>query len=85
MKFKVEFRADQNPAIATGGMAITPNILWAAPPPEMIEQLMKAKEVKFYATNIDKASAIAFDWAFKTNNAADVLAKLLKACESPAR
>ena len=50
----------------------------------MIEQAMKAKEVKFLASNLDQASAIGFDWAFKLNNAADVVTKLLKACELPA-
>jgi hypothetical protein len=35
----------------------------------MIEQTMKAKEVKFLASNLDQASAIGFDWAFKLNNA----------------
>jgi hypothetical protein len=45
---------------------------------------MKAKEVKFLASNLDQASATGFDWAFKLNNAADVVTKLLKACELPA-
>ena len=59
-------------------------MLWLSLPPEMIEQTLKAKEVKFLASNLDQASAIGFDWAFKLNNAADVVTKLLKACELPA-
>jgi hypothetical protein len=84
MKFKVQFRADQNPVLVAAGMAVAPNMLWVLPKSEMIKQLMKAKEVKFLAENIDQTSLIAFDWAFKTNNAAEVIARLLKACNQPA-
>ncbi|MGA7151934.1 MAG: hypothetical protein WBY84_11125 [Pseudolabrys sp.] len=44
----------------------------------MIEQTLKAKEVKFLASNLDQASAIGFDWAFKLNNAADVVTKFIE-------
>jgi hypothetical protein len=83
MKFKVEFRAEQNPIITTAGMAISQDMLWAVASPDMIDQLTKAKEVKFLASNLDKNSVISFDWAFKTSNAADIVAKLLKACDKP--
>jgi hypothetical protein len=49
----------------------------------MIDQLTKANEVKFLASNLDKNSVISFDWAFKTSNAADIVAKLLKARDKP--